>query len=72
MSHLSVETVLHVIKTWKDECRILGIASGKYEEKQIRLYFYRDNRKDDIGIELFNAFKGYMLISTLYILEILI
>lgn len=54
------ETVLQVIETKKPECRIWGLASSKYAENQIRLYFYRDNRRYDTGIELFNGFKGYI------------
>ena len=54
------ETVLQVIKTCKTECRIWGMASNKYANEQIRLYFYRDNRRHDTGIELFNGFKGYI------------
>ena len=54
------ETVLQVIKTCKLECRIWGMASNKYAKDQIRLYFYRDNRRHDTGIELFKGFKGYI------------
>ena len=54
------ETVLQVIKTCKTECRIWGMASNKYANEQIRLYFYKDNRRHDTGIELFNGFKGYI------------
>lgn len=54
------ETVLQVIKSCKVECRIWGMASSKYSNEQIRLYFYKDNRKHDTGIELFKGFKGYI------------
>lgn len=33
------ETVLQVIETCKLECRIWGLASNKYANAQIRLYF---------------------------------
>ncbi|MGM9971031.1 MAG: IS66 family transposase [Anaeroplasmataceae bacterium] len=54
------ETILQVIESCKVECRIWGMASNKYAENQIRLYFYKDNRKHDTGIELFKGFKGYI------------
>jgi len=54
------ETVLQVIETCKQECRIWGMASNKYADVQIRLYFYRDNRRFETGKELFVGFKGYI------------
>lgn len=54
------ETVVQVIETCKTECRIWGMTSGKYAKDQIKLYFYKEDRKHQNAIELFKGFTGYI------------
>jgi len=54
------ETVVQVIETCRIESRIWGMTTGKYAEEQIRLYFYKVDRKHENALELFKGFKGYI------------
>lgn len=54
------ETTLTVIKGLSNTSYMWGLFSSKHD-KQIKLYFYKDNRRHENANLLLNGFKGYVI-----------
>ena len=54
------ETPLTVIQGVTNKSYMWGLFSSKYD-KQIKLYFYKDNRRHENAKEILKGFKGYVV-----------